>query len=224
MGMILCKRTAGSKLVEAPYSEVGREALRVTGSKDYRQRVEDDLELLKSSPVGRQMLRELDAAFRRNTVPRTDKERVELVREETKGLREFQRLKIKNLDEDNGQFFIREIGYNPSFVEPLHLVFPISILYHEMAHAYNGVNKSELKGQTRVNDSATGVEENIERQAVGLWTDAKPFDFDKNPATPPTSTNPKPFTENSLHEEMGEPLRTAYKIENVVREPGGRSR
>lgn len=218
------KRTAGSKLVEALYSDVGREALRVTGSKDYIQRVEDDLELLKSSPVGRQMLRELDAAFRRNTVPSIDKKWVELIREETKNLREVQRLKINNLDEDNGKFFNREIGYNPSFVDSSHLTFPISILYHEMAHAYNRVNKSELKGQTRVNDGATGLEENIERQAVGLWTDAKPFDFDKDPSTPPTSTNPKPFTENSLHEEMGEPLRTAYKIENVVREPSGRSR
>jgi dipeptidase D len=36
------------------------------------------------------------------------------------------------------------------------------------------------------------------------------FDFDNDPSTPPTSTNPAPFTENSLNHEMGTPLRQRY--------------
>ncbi|MCF4989048.1 hypothetical protein GIW60_06450, partial [Pseudomonas gessardii] len=93
--------------------------------------------------------------------------------------------------------------------------FPISALPHALSHGFDWVNNSKLEGHTRVYARATGMEYTIERQAVGLQTNES-FDFDRDPSTPPTFTNPKPFTENGLREEMGEPLRTAYKIENVV--------
>ncbi len=209
------QRTSGSKLVDVRYSDVGHEGLKVTGSPEFRQRVEDDLELLRLSPIGQQVLVELDAAFRRNTTPKLNSEGVETSKEKIRRQPENQVVKIKELDSDAGTFFSRELSYNPSFIETSHQAFPITVLQHELSHGFNWVNKSKLKGETRVNDSATGLEENMERQAVGLWTNES-FDFDRDPSTPPTYTNPKPFTENGLREEMGEPLRTSSKIENVV--------
>ena len=209
------QRTSGSRLVEVRYADVGREGLTVTGSLAFRQRVDDDLELLRLSPVGQEMLTELDAAFGRNVMPKVGPNEVETVKAKNKRLPENQIVKINERERDGGEFFSRALNYNPSFIDSSHKAFPVGVLYHELAHSYNWVNKSKLSGETRVNDSATGVESNMERQAVGLWTNES-FDFDRDPSTPPTSTNPKPFTENGLREEMGEPLRTAYKIENVV--------
>ncbi|MGL5999581.1 MAG: M91 family zinc metallopeptidase [Pseudomonas proteolytica] len=209
------QRTPGSKLVDVSYSDAGREGLKVTGRVEFTQRVQDDLELLRLSPVGQQMLAELDAAFRRNTMPKLNSDGVETIKDQIKRQPENQIITIKELEADNGYFFSRELDYNPSFIDTQHQSFPISVLQHELSHGFNWVNRSKLKGQTRVNDSATGLEDNMERQAVGLQTN-EAFDFDRDPSTPPTFTNPKPFTENGLREEMGEPLRTAYKIENVV--------
>ena len=45
---------------------------------------------------------------------------------------------------------------------------------------------------------------------MGLPCGVEPFDFDKDPATPPTTTNPKPYSENGMREELGLPLRKTY--------------
>lgn len=161
------------------------------------------------------MLKEFDEVYRRNTAPEGDTPKSEIFNAETGQFEEDPPIEIKQADDDNGYFFFREISVNPSYLETKHQIFPISVLYHEMAHAYNEVTGSVFKGKTKINDGPKGLEDNIERQAVGLWTNES-FDFDGDPSTPPTFTNPKPFTENGLHEEMGEPLRKAYHIENVV--------
>ncbi len=51
---------------------------------------------------------------------------------------------------------------------------------------------------------------NIERQAVGLPIAMEPFDFDFDPDTPPTRTNPQAFTENGIRKEFGLPVRSTY--------------
>lgn len=45
---------------------------------------------------------------------------------------------------------------------------------------------------------------------MGLENTGRPFDFDGDPSTEPTTSNPKPLTENTLNEEMGVPLRMTY--------------
>jgi len=88
---------------------------------------------------------------------------------------------------------------------------PIIGLYHEMAHAYNAANGTALTGSTlEVVEGEAHEVPNSERQAVGLESSATAFDFDNDPATPATTTNPKPFTENALNEEMGRPPRAQY--------------
>jgi hypothetical protein len=87
---------------------------------------------------------------------------------------------------------------------------PVTALFHEMAHAYNGATGTFLMDETREAPGEDGLVSNVERQAVGLPSDAEPFDFDNAPSTPPSTINPKPFTENTLNEEMGKPMRQSY--------------
>lgn len=108
---------------------------------------------------------------------------------------------------DQGMIF-----YYPSESNRKTNASPIAQLYHEMAHAWNGANGTFLSGSS---DPLPELPErpgpeNSELQAIGLPTNAPPFDFDNDPSTPPTSTNPAPFTENALNLEMGKPPRTGY--------------
>ncbi|MGY2271942.1 MULTISPECIES: M91 family zinc metallopeptidase [Pseudomonas] len=209
-------------------SRAGAQGLHLVGSAAFRQRVADDLDMLRSSPNGQAMLREMDAAAARNGAPVT-------IREETAvddsqyvfGSEELTaRQRLGPVDQDdpingvirNGRPGSRatqaSIAYNRSSLHltPGDVAPPITSLYHELAHAYNGANGTFLPGITQEGgqgDAPTFVA-NDERQAVGLPTDAQPFDFDNDPATPATTTNPMPFNENALNAEMGRPLRTRY--------------
>lgn len=92
-----------------------------------------------------------------------------------------------------------EISYNCSALEVLAGVTysPITVLYHEMVHAYDAGNGTALAGTTVEMFKGESFDvPNSERQAVGL------------PTTPEFPPNPKPFTENALNEEMGKLLRT----------------
>ena len=76
---------------------------------------------------------------------------------------------------------------------------PITVLYHEMVHAWNAANGNALAGTTTtVHDGKLDETPNSELQAVGL------------PTTPANTLNPKALTENALNEEMGKPLRAQY--------------
>lgn len=86
------------------------------------------------------------------------------------------------------------IEFNP-LAQALDLPSPV-ILYHELCHAWN------LATGSRLGDG--------ERQAVGLDSGEQPFDFDDDPTTPPTATNPDPFNENALRHELGLPPRLTY--------------
>ncbi|MEN5235890.1 MULTISPECIES: M91 family zinc metallopeptidase [Pseudomonas] len=70
------------------------------------------------------------------------------------------------------------------------------ILYHELCHAWNFATGT-LMGDT-------------EQQAVGLDSGEPPFDFDDDPQTPATASNPYPFNENALRQELGLAARTHY--------------
>lgn len=238
-------RTPGSTLTHTTFKEVGHSGYTVEGSEEFVQTVKDDLDLLRLSPTGKQMLAEADAAANRNDAPTLIKET-----KVDNGSYHFNSLKLRKhfstdrpdevnpKDEWKGQNFggvfttydlegltpadwgevtynrpgdvatAGEIHYNPSFSLP-DVSGPIVTLYHEMAHAYNGANGSMLPGRTRVPHKLSG-ERDVEHQAVGLPTDAQPFNFINRPSAQPTTTNPKPFTENALREELQLPLRKKY--------------
>ena len=201
----------------------------IKGSAAFVQRVEDDLALLRSSPAGQQMLAEMNAIAQRNGAP------VTLVEDlldtgsgyaygslELKALQQYERPPVVG-DDPKWGFMVNgvpgsradraEITYNRSALDVLAGVTysPITTLYHEMVHAWNAANGTALAGSTtEALHGETHDVPNNERQAVGLSTSAEPFDFDNDPATPKTTTNPAPFTENALNEEMGNPLRLQY--------------
>ncbi|MGQ7858780.1 M91 family zinc metallopeptidase [Pseudomonas sp. 32A] len=210
-------RTSGSTLVHSIPDESGKSGYIVEGSPEFKQNLEEDMELLRMSPQGRVMLGTADTTARRNDSP------VHIVEHMDDGAAyQFSNTTVREhlaagksadtlVPEAWGNIAHNQRGavatgaeilYNPSFV-PEQATIPVNILYHEMAHAYNGATGTKLQGSTE-------GEPNSERQAVGLPTNAQPFDFDNHRATPPTAANPKPFTENALLEEMRLPLRTKY--------------
>ena len=216
-------RTPGSTRVHTQPNEAGKSGYVVEGSAEFVQNVEDDLELLRMSRQGKRMLGTADAAAKRNDSPVRITELTE-----DNGSYYFNSVAIRNqlstdrsLDELTPAAFGyithqqrgdvatgAQIDYNPSF-SPDENSAPINVLYHEMAHAYNGASGTFFQGSTAIPENPTG-ESNLERQAVGLPTIALPFDFDGQRATEPRTTNPRPFTENALRKEMRRPLRTTY--------------
>ncbi|WP_407354038.1 M91 family zinc metallopeptidase [Luteimonas sp. R10] len=188
-------------------ASVGTHGITVTGSDAFRQRVEADMEFLRSSPNGQQMLAEFDAAAdaKGNTV--TIKE---LANEQNGYAQTFSR----DADIVNGRPGAGgdvDISYNPSFHMDA-FPAPVVVLYHEMSHAYNGVNGTFLPGTYVGEGPDSGRVPNAERQAVGLESSAEPFDFDGNPDTPPTTHNPIHLTENGIRRELGLPDRPSYAL------------
>ncbi len=184
----------------------GTQGVRVEGSDAFRQRVEADIEMLRSSPNGRRMLAEFDAAAANgNTVT------IRELANEQNGFARSSGGQIVNGRPSPGSDV--EISYNPSF-HMAEFPAPVVVLYHEMSHAYNGVNGTFQPGRYSgpdAQDRNAGVP-NAERQAVGLETTARPFDFDGDPATPATTHNPIELTENGLRTEFGMPLRLHYAL------------
>ncbi|MEN4903271.1 M91 family zinc metallopeptidase [Luteimonas sp. TWI1416] len=185
-------------------NSAGDRGIAVKGSDAFVQRMQSELDFLRASPNGQQMLAEFDKAA------------------ETKG----NSVTIQELsNEDNGyaQTFSNDadivngrpgaggdvtISYNPSF----HMdAFPAPsvVLYHEMSHAYNGVNGTFLPGTYRGEGPDSGQVPNAERQAVGLETSAQPYDFD---GTGPITHNPIHLTENGIRRELGLPDRPSYAL------------
>ena len=218
-------RVAGSTLTQVKISNAGNKGLNIEGSDKFTQQTQDDLEFLRNSPTAQKMLTELDQAAERNGSPVNIRETT--YRPNYSFANDFTRETDKQLKEYDELLESSQIGFihantkgavatgatihsNPAFIfqEP-----PILGLYHEMAHAYNGANGTFLPGQTQ-KDGMENPEPNMERQAVGLETDAPAFDFDNDPSTPATTTNPNPFNENALREETGFARREFYDPDN----------
>ncbi len=216
-------RTPGSQRVHTQHSEVGKSGYVIEGSAEFVQNVEDDMELLRISRQGKRMLGTADADAQRNDSPVRITELTE-----DNGSYYFSNAAIRNHLEAGhsmdtlapaAQGFIThqqagavatgaQIQYNPSYSLDADSA-PVNALYHEMAHAYNGASGTFLAGSTAIPENPDG-EPNDERQAVGLFTVAQPFNFVGHPAAEPSTTNPKPFSENGFREEMRRPLRTTY--------------
>lgn len=189
--------------------------IKVVGSESFVQRVQAELDFLRASPVGQQMLAEFDAAAAAKGNLLTIKE---LANEHNGYAQTFS----NDADIRNGRAGAGghvDVSYNPSF----HLdqfPAPVVVLYHELSHAYNGVNGTFQPGYYTgpgpdapvMVEGRPAVVANAERQAVGLETTAPAFDFDGDPATPPTTANPDHLTENGLREELGLPDRESYRL------------
>lgn len=179
----------------------------IEGSEAFQQRVGAEIEFLRSSPNGQQMLAEFDAAAANgNTVTIR-----ELANEQNGYAQTLGRgnAEISNGRAGEGSDVV--ISYNPSFHMDA-FPAPVAVLFHEMSHAYNGVNGTFQPGTYRGTGPDSGRVPNAERQAVGLETSAPAFDFDGDPATAATTHNPIHLTENGLRRELGLPDRPSYSL------------
>lgn len=88
---------------------------------------------------------------------------------------------------------------------------PLLDFYRCLCEAYNAFTGTTVPGRTTVRtyDYRTIEVEGAHLQAIGLETGVF-YDFDQNPATAPTNTNPSPFTENALRVELDLPRRLYY--------------
>lgn len=178
-------------------------SLTIEGSEEFTSRVQADIEMLRSSPHGQQMLAEFDAAAasgNRVTI-------VELQNEQN-GFASMIPTYIQ--DGQAGRGSDVTISYNPSFFLE-DLPAPSVILYHEMSHGFNAVTGTFMPGE--YDGGAEGSSHpdfglvNVERQAVGLPASHEPFDFGDGRVT---NSNPFALTENGIREEMGLELRPSY--------------
>lgn len=211
------QRDGGQVVVNVEVNPNLGASIAIEGSDAFRQRVEADLEFLRNSPVGQKMLAAIDAADPALKNPDSDHTIVirELAREENgyaspagEGVT-WGDVQIANGKPGQGtQTFM---NYNPSFSMDA-FPAPIVVLQHELAHDYNFATGTMLPGTYQGQGPDNGRVPNSERQAVGLETSAPAYDFDGDPNTPPTRTNPVWLTENGMRAELGLPARPSYTL------------
>lgn len=182
-------------------------SLRIEGSEAFVSRVQADIEMLRASPNGQQMLAEFDTAAASGNVVT-----IRELQNEQNGYASMIPGYIQNGQAGAGADVT--ISYNPQFFLE-DLPAPSVILYHEMSHAFNGVTGTFMPGNFTgtgtpddARDARAGVP-NAERQAVGLPSSHAPFDFGNGQVS---TSNPYPLTENGIREEMGLELRPSYAL------------
>ncbi|MDI1465989.1 M91 family zinc metallopeptidase [Catellatospora sp. KI3] len=195
--------------------------IRVEGSARFQARVESDLDLLRSSPLGRGMLAELDqlmagprpdergvSAWWPNLGPPPPEPGVLTIRELPTGT-------------DNAYAAVEDghhvVGYDPSFdglggTAAGGDATPVAVLYHEFAHVWDhahgyGYEHGHHADDVMWDGSGMVPVPAAERVAVGL-----PVDDDGDPTTPDRlhPRHPYPLTENALRAELGERPRVSY--------------
>ncbi|MBX9401510.1 hypothetical protein K4L06_09310 [Lysobacter sp. BMK333-48F3] len=213
-------RGARNNQVEVDMStNVGASVTVAAGSSDaFRQRVEADLDMLRSSNNGREMLSELD----RNANPGVGTGHSVSITELGNEMNGFAGPSLTNdafLQTDpttgvttRGAGMDSVISYNPSFHSDF-FETPTVVLHHEMSHAYNITGGTLQQGVYSGTGPDSGSVRNFERQAVGLDNSGVAFDFDHNAATPNTKTNPANLTENGMRDEMGLARRQNYSVD-----------
>ena len=201
---ISAENGASNTVVNVALDPTLGQSLTIEGSEEFVSRVQADIEMLRTSPHGQQMLAEFDAAA-------ADKGNTVTIRElqnEQNGYASMIPSYISNGQAGSGSDVT--ISYNPSFfVESLPA--PSVILYHEMSHAFNGVTGTFMPGNYDGGEQGRSHPDfglvNVERQAVGLPSSHPEFDYGNGRVT---DSNPYELTENGIREEMGLDLRPSY--------------
>jgi hypothetical protein len=192
------RHSGTERVVTVEIRDLGMD-IKIEGSAEFRERVEADLDLLRSSPVGQAMLAEIDAirasgdggSDRSLTIVESGRNRASLFpwREGFLWLNPQERYEVQY---DTDQLQTR--GDRP----------PVVILFHEFAHVYDYGNDTLAPGTYRGEDNPDVP--NAERAAVGL-----PVDLDGDGVAEGLyPEHPAQLTENALHREMGWPDRRLY--------------
>lgn len=209
-------------MADAPGAPAPGHSITVSGTPEFRQRVEADLDLLRASPDGRQMLAALDQAA---AAPPAGRGHKVTISEKTfeyngaagqPGTSPFGVIDTQTqLSKDHAGNIVPAVGdhaqvrYNPSF-HSAELPVPSVTLFHELSHAYGIVTGTMQPGKFTGGGDDKGVN-NFERQASGLGNTGLKYDFDNHPSTPATRDYPEALTENGLRDEMGLRRRDQYR-------------
>jgi Effector protein/RTX calcium-binding nonapeptide repeat (4 copies) len=200
----------------------GSRGLKIEGTPEFVERMESDIEMMRSSPTARNMLQRLDNAFDTKggnivTIKELQNEQNGFAIPVPKAGGSFND-RFLQANGDAGKGTNADIRLNTSFVIP-QFPAPIVVIYHEMAHAYNDTSGTmqsgtyqQANGKDPANDRKDVGINNAERQAVGLPNDGVLHDWDSNAATPPTRDMPIEITENGLRRELGLPDRPSYRF------------
>lgn len=188
-------------------------AVRIEGSAEFKDRMEDDIDMLRSSPTGQSMLKALDESWHTVSLgePPIERDYGNAFAMRKDG-GELDAVSIKE-GGAAGQQKDAMVVMHPSIGPTLGDLgwFPgPTILFHEFSHAYNFVTGTAQPGIYSGKDGHDSGIKNAERQAVGLPTEGIPHDFDRNILTAPTTNSPFNLTENGLRSEMNVPLRSKY--------------
>ncbi len=170
------------------------------GSKQFRQRIQSDLEVFRGTQTGRKLLFELDQSGKTTTI------------EETYKQNGFANIYNPN---DNGKQYVKPNGtrgeganawieFNPAFNGPAN-GRPVNVLFHELTHAYNITTGTMANGN--INENGLELKAG-EHQAVGL--ELKDFPPVEHPDGTVSASNPKGISENDFRTEIGIENRKAY--------------
>ncbi|QVM89991.1 hypothetical protein JYG34_18505 [Pseudomonas entomophila] len=170
-------------------AHAGYQAISIDGDITYHNRVSDLLALLATTKAGNSLLTSLDASGAQITIREIGSLDNAYYEPDDIHLDPS----VRGIDQAGNRQLAGSIGFNPLTQKPN---TPAAvILFHELCHAWNYANGTVLPDH--------------ENQVTGLPT-ADSFDFDGDPNTPPTNTNPDPFNENALRHELGLPRRNTY--------------
>lgn len=200
----------------------GDSVLRIEGSDRFQQRMLQDLQMLRSSPNGREMLLAFDDIHEDTKAIAADWWGLGEVayQGDVITIREYPGNDNSQASYDSGFLGMtrsNEIQQSRGIVEMYPGSYtpqagqiawqeapPVTILFHEMGHQYDYGYETSMDGDY---NEPGGTVPNDERQAVGL-----PVDHDDDSSTPDQvdPDHPEQYTENGLRGEMGLPDRTTY--------------
>ncbi|MDQ4052111.1 MAG: M91 family zinc metallopeptidase [Actinomycetota bacterium] len=179
--------------------------IKIEGSQDFVDRIEADIDMLRSSPAGQQMLENLQQNHDDSGFLGMNKDSLTI--------REYHDPSDPNNSTASHSGNDYEININHR-LDDLRIGGgttvegpPIAVLYHELAHVYDYANETSMDGDYHGDDQDNQGTPNDERQAAGL-----PVDHDDDPSTPEIidPDHPYQYTENGLRDEMGADHRDHY--------------
>ncbi|MFJ4396505.1 M91 family zinc metallopeptidase [Pseudomonas sp. NPDC089396] len=188
--------------LEPPFDTLANSTFEVAGSDTFKQAVDNHLIFLRHTHCGQQLLAEL---ARRSGIKIT----------ETEGVTQFEVHVTDPTDEDHhlqrnsqGQWVAGwpaeggNLALNLTRSDSDNL--PLLDFYRCLCEAYNAFNGTTMPDSiaTETYDLRLIQVARANLQAIGLAAGIS-YDFDNDPSTPPTETNPSQFTENGLRLELG---------------------
>lgn len=183
------------------------EHIRIEGSPEFIARVQADLDMLRSSPTGQQLLADLEENYRNSGGLFGWGKQSLIIREWSPPADKpyAQNSTAQNANPD-------VVEYLPS-IDNFRGAPPVVVLQHELSHVYDYTSGTYdgdpyQGGDTTDNDPARDPIKIAERQASGL-----PIDHDNDPSTPEILDPDRAAyaSENALREEMNLPKREHYR-------------